>query len=65
MWQRDIPDDVIPSNLPTVEIDGVVDAIQHLNDAIVQLASHVVLNEGDKVNLGQHNFFLPEEGSRE
>lgn len=42
------------SNVPVVKIDGVVDAIQQLEDAIMQLASSVVLDEGSAQILGQH-----------
>ena len=47
-----ISDDVYngtgPSNLLVVEIDGVFDAIQQLDNSILQLKGRAVLDEDDK-----------------
>ena len=39
--------------------------VQQLDDAIMQLASFVVLNEGDDIIEGHHYVVLPSEGRKE
>ena len=37
-------------DVPVVEVDGVMDAIQELDNAIMQLANHAVLDETDETD---------------
>ena len=54
-----------PSNLPVVEVCGATDAIQQLDEAIMQLGNHSVLNEGDEMIAKQDNMLLLEGGCSE
>ena len=44
-----VDNSVSPSNLPVVGLDGVVVTIQQLNDAVIQLPHHSMLDEGHEV----------------
>ena len=39
---------LLPAILLMFEINGVVDAIRQLNDALMRLAYHALMDEGDK-----------------
>ena len=49
----------VTSNLIVFEIDGVIDTIQQLNDTIMQLVNHTVLDEGDKTIAWNDYIVLP------
>ena len=60
----------MPSQLPVVELDVVVDAIQVDDDIddivlIVPPTSRAVLDKGDKTIEGHHYIVLPGDGCRE
>ena len=47
---------------PVVEIDRVVDGIQQIDDAIAQLASCTMQDEGNELTVSLNNIVLPGEG---
>ena len=59
------PSFTLASPCASWEFDGCANAIQQLDEAVVQVLNHAVLHQGDKVIVGHDHMNFPGEGCRE